>query len=169
MGKSWNLPLDHGGVDLGIISYWGKLSMLFSDVEPVDCVKKLVPSVFSVRLESHDGVEEFPAHFMGESVLHSFLKPCFSFTEGELNSFGSALIRRDMTNNIPISVVKGRPEILNNVSTDQGYLICEGFVAFSEGGGVAGLVVFLMDIDERSIFLQKCAKLLDAFLSPIDF
>ena len=167
-GEMRNLATEDVAGESFVFSYWGGKPMPVLRSELVNSVEKLVPSRFAVRSESKDSAVECVRNAVGQSVLHGFIKTCGSFTEGELDGLLVARPGCEGRDDFPISVIESSSKPLNDAIGDVGDFTYDGFVAFSVGGALAGLLVRFEDVSEGALFAEQFGKLSDVFRGPVN-
>ena len=143
-------------------------AVLVRGIPVVEQIEQLVPTRFTVRFQADDEGKELWGNPVGQSVFHSFLKPCRSLGKGKLDRLSAPVIRDQGGDDLPIGVVKGRSEGLQRVAADQGSLIYDGFVLFSVGGTLVGFCVCFEDVSEGLLFAQQFVELSDVFRGPVN-
>ena len=164
-----NLFMKHFSGDLCVVYRWNKKLMLVEDIGIVDEEEKVVPTTFSMGLQFSDSTVKACPEMMGESITKNFIKPfCFS-GKRKLNAIESAIpYGKQRRNDLPISMVESRSEIMDNIATDQCYFVYNGFVLFDARDALTVFGICLNNEDERSRFSQKSIKFLDVFCGPIN-
>lgn len=167
-GEVRYLASDHVTGDAFVFTYWGRKPMAVPGSEIMDGIEKLVPSMFSVRLQLQDCLVECVRNPMGQSVLHGFVKPCFGFAERELDIVLSPARTYEGRDDFPVSVVEGSSKPLNGTIGNVGHFTYYGYVAFSKDGALTGLLIRFDDVSEGALFAENFGKLVDVFRSPIN-
>lgn len=167
-GEVRHLLAQDRDVNASIVCRRNQRPVFVRGIPVMEQIEQVVPTRFTVRLQSHNEVEEVGGNLMGQSILHRYLKPCSGFRERELNGLARALVCREGRNDDPVGVVKRPPESVKGVSSDNGSAIYDGVVLFSVSGALIGFCVCFEDVAEGLLFAQKCVEFVDVFRGPID-
>lgn len=151
-----------------IISRWDQKPVFIEKISLMDEVEKFVPSVFTVGPQAIEGAIKSHTCPMGVSVLHGYLKPYPGLGKGELDFLSPPFVDHNGRNDIPVGMIECGSEIVNNIPTDQGCFVYDGFVLFGERGALAGLCICFNTIGERTIFAEQFAKISDVFRGSIN-
>lgn len=156
------------GIDSTVICRRNQRAVLVRGVPVVEQIEQLVPTRFTVWPKANDEGKELWGNPVGQSVFHSFLKPCGRLGKGKLDSLSAPLVSGEGRDEFPIGVVERGPERLQDITADQGGLIYNGFVLFSVGGTLIGLCVCFEDVAEGLLFTEQFVDLSDVFRGPVD-
>ncbi len=162
-----NLPLNYFTGNPCVVSYWGREPMLVDIAEFMNDIEIFVPSIIAVGFQVDNCIYKGSTDETGTSILYGFGKRCTIFTKGKLDISLPFFVRNERRNNFPIGIVKGTPEIMNCISTNNDNSIYDGIVSFSKGGALSGLCICFKNIREGAFFMDYFGKIRDVFRSSI--
>jgi len=165
----WNFSPDDVAGYPCIVASWDKELMFISDIKVMDSTERMIPTIFTIGLQISKGLDKRLRDPAWESRYDGFLKSFFSFNNGELDISFLPFGFCKSISRIPISMIKRCPEIVNNVTNDDGGFIRYGFISFSKSGSFSSFCICFENVRERAIFAEHVIKLNDMFRGPINF
>ena len=161
--------LNFAGRKFFVVCGWNEQLMLVNNIQFMNEVEWVVPSIFGMIGSKFDNsiVEVCPGT-MGESLSRGFIKPICFLPKGKLGVFSFLVARAIGGDDLPVGMIDGGAQIVNDIAANQSGFIYDGFIEFGKEGALSCLCIGFDNVEERSLFAEKFVKFSDVFRCPIN-